>query len=300
VADAETDRVRKALWLDVLTADSEPERAVLRCALNILNGAQAFEINPVTGTAYTVAAFERAAVAWAEQHAEYDRRKSPDTDWFRHQLALEGWAVQADFAAVHPRLAEPRWFPGHGPRSCVFCLMDANEEAGLPVETSMDPVTGGVAAPEPVVLVTDPERAATTATTRWERGTARFAGRDYAWQIGYQVRPGGSEHEFSAWAGTTAHPQMLALPRWERAERARECSGGTSCCCISIGHADRSRGVDWHLRWTDAAGDTVHQQWIDNGMRTSARDVITLMIRTGPWAERPALAATPPVGEGHE
>lgn len=290
-ADPEIQRVRRFLWLGVLTADSEAERAVLRCALNILNGAQAFEIDPVSGTAYTVAAFERATVAWAEKHAEYDRRESPDINWYRHQLALEGWQVQAEFAAFHPRLAEPRWFDGHGPHSCVFCLMDANEANGLPIETGMDPVTGGVAAPEPVVLVTEPERASTTSTTRWERGTARFAGRDYSWQIGYQVRADSREHEFSAWTGTTAAPQMLALPRWERTGPARECCGGTGCCCVSIGHADRARGVDWHLRWTDAAGDAVDRQWFDDGMHTSARDVIALMIRTGPWAERPAIAA---------
>lgn len=300
MAEADDERVRRALWLDVLTADSEPERAVLRCALNILNGARAFEIDPVTGTAYTVAAFERASVRWAEQHAEYDRRESPDTDWFRHQLALEGRAVQAKFATFHPRLAEPRWFPDHGPSSCVFCLMDANEAAGLPVETGMDPVTGGVAKLEPVVLVTDPERASTTTTTRWERGTARFAGRDYSWQIGYQVRPGGTEHEFSAWAGTTAPPPMLALPRWERPDESRGCSGGSGCCCVSIGHAERARGVDWQLRWTDAAGDAIERQWFENGMRTSARDLITLMIRTGPWAERPVPATTSPTVERHE
>ena len=300
MADADVERIRKALWLDVLTADSEPERAVLRCALNILNGARTFEIDPVTGTAYTVAAFERAAVAWARQHAEYDRRGNPDADWFRHQLALEGWAVQAKFATFHPRLAEPRWFPGHGLSSCVFCLMDANEAAGRPVETGVDPVTGGVAAPEPVVLVIDPERASATATTRWERGTARFAGRDFAWQIGYQVRADGSEHEFSAWAGTTAPPHLLALPRWERPDHARECSGGTGCCCVNIGHADRAWGVDWQLRWTDAAGDAVDRQWFDNGMRTSARDLIALMIRTGPWAERPVPALSPPAEERHE
>ncbi|WP_194923176.1 hypothetical protein [Catenulispora pinisilvae] len=300
MADAEVERVRRALWLDVLAANSEPERAVLRCALNILSGARTFEIDPVTGTAYTVAAFEQAAVAWAEQHAEYDRHESPDTDWYRHQLALEGRAVQAKFATFHPHLAEPRWFPGHGPRSCVFCLMVANEAAGLPVESGIDPVTGGVATPEPVVLVTDPERASTTATTRWERGTAQFAGRDYSWQIGYQVRADGREHEFSVWAGTTVTPQQLALPRWERTGPARECHGGTSCCCVSIGHADRARGIDWHLRWTDAAGDAIESQWFDDGMHTSARDLITLMIHTGPWAERQVPVSSPSVGQGHE
>jgi hypothetical protein len=153
---------------------------------------------------------------------------------------------------------------------------------------------------ETVVLVADPERASTTATTRWERGTARFAGRDYAWQIGYQVGADGREHEFSAWAGTTVPPQLLALPRWERPDAARECSGGTGCCCVSIGHADRARGVDWQLRWTDAAGDVVARQWFDNGMRTTARDVITLMIRTGPWAERSAQATHLPTVERPE
>ncbi|MBS2531947.1 DUF932 domain-containing protein [Catenulispora sp. NF23] len=290
--DEETERVRRTLRLGILSARCEEERAVLRCALNLLNGAEAFEIHPISGVAYTVAAFRRITPQWAEAHARYDDREDAESDYFRHQIVLDGRKVQASYAAAHPELAVPVWFPDHGPRSCVFCLFEANRAAGLPDETGLDPVTGRIiAAPEQVVLVTDPEQASTTATNRWERGTARFAGRDYAWQIGYQVRPGGSEHEFSAWAGTTVPPHLLALPRWERPDAAKDCHGGTGCCCVSIGHADRTWGVDWHLRWTDAAGDAVDRQWFDDGMRTSARDVITLMIRTGPWAERPVPAA---------
>lgn len=147
---ADTDRVHRTLWLELLSATSEPERAVLRCAMSLLHGAQAFEIDPVTGNSYTVAGFERAAASWAEECASYDRKGDADANPYRHDLAMEGRAVQARYAAVHPQLAEPVWFPDHGPRSCVFCLMEANGAAGLPAETGMDLVTGGVAKLKPL------------------------------------------------------------------------------------------------------------------------------------------------------
>lgn len=142
------EQIRAALWLELLSAGCEEERAVLRCAMNLLKGAQTFEIDPVTGVACTVAGFEQITPRWAEMLAEYDRREDADTDWHRHQFAMEGREVQARYAAVHPELAEPVWFPDHGPHSCVFCLIEFNEAAGLPMETGMDPVTGGVAKPE--------------------------------------------------------------------------------------------------------------------------------------------------------
>jgi hypothetical protein len=147
-ADHATDRVRRALYLGLLSAACEQDRAVLRCARNLLNGAEPFEIDPVTGVARTVTGFERAAASWAEQHAYYDRGDDADTNPYRHQFAMEGRDVQAKYADVHPQLAEPVWFPSHGPHSCAFCLMDASEAAGLPVGTGMDPITGGVAMPK--------------------------------------------------------------------------------------------------------------------------------------------------------
>jgi hypothetical protein len=147
VAARTPEQIRRALHLGLLSANCEPERAVLRCALNLLNGAESFEIDPVSGVARTVAGFERAAASWAEQYDWYDRGDSPDTNPFRHDLAMEGRQVQARYAVVHPHLAEPVWFPDHGPRSCAFCLMAANEASGLSAETGMDPATGGVAQP---------------------------------------------------------------------------------------------------------------------------------------------------------
>lgn len=151
--DTDAERVRRTLHVELLSATSEPERAVLRCALNLLRGAEPFEIDPVTGLAYTVVGFERATTAWAEQLDWYDRGEDAEANPHRHDLALEGREVQARFAAVHPNLAEPVWFPDHGPHSCVFCLMDTNEAAGLPPETGMDPATGGIAKPETVEAV---------------------------------------------------------------------------------------------------------------------------------------------------
>lgn len=151
----DAERVRRTLHLELLAASSEPDRAVLRCALNLLRGTQAFEIDPVTGLAYTLAGFERATTAWAEQLAWYDRIENAEANPHRHDLVLEGREVQARFAAVHPQLAEPVWFPDHGPRTCVFCLMDANEAAGLPIESGVDPVTGGVASEDRVEGVAD-------------------------------------------------------------------------------------------------------------------------------------------------
>lgn len=137
-------RVRKALWLELVSANSEPERAVLRCALNLLAGAEPFEIDPVTGLSRTVAGFERNAARWAEEYAWYDRRDDPDINPYRHELAMKARTVQARYAAIHPQLAEPLWFPDHGPHDCAFCLVAANEAAGLPALTGMDPVTGRI------------------------------------------------------------------------------------------------------------------------------------------------------------
>jgi hypothetical protein len=147
--NATPDQIRRTLHLELLSAGNEPDRAVLRCALNLLKGAEPFEIDPVSGVARTVAGFEHAAASWAEQHAWYDRRDDAEANPFRHDLAMEGREVQAGYAEVHPQLAEPVWFPDHGPHTCVFCLIAANEAAGLPVETGVDPVTGGIARPEP-------------------------------------------------------------------------------------------------------------------------------------------------------
>lgn len=141
------EQIRKVLWLELLSATNEPDRAVLRCAMNLLSGAEPFEIDPVTGVSRTVAGFERAAASWAEYLSWYDRKDDADTNGYRHDYAMEGRQVQAGYAAVHPHLAEPVWFPDHGPHSCAFCLMEANEVADLPVESGMDPVTGGVAKP---------------------------------------------------------------------------------------------------------------------------------------------------------
>lgn len=138
------DQVRRTLHLGIMSASSEQERAALRCALNLLNGAEPFEIDPVTGVAWTVAGFERITPGWVDAYARYDARDAAEFDWFRHKVMLDGRAVQAEYAAVHPHLAEPVWFPGHGPRTCVFCLVDANRAAGLPIETGMDPGSGGV------------------------------------------------------------------------------------------------------------------------------------------------------------
>lgn len=146
-------RVRKVLWLELLSACCEPERAVLRCAMSLLCGAQAFEIDSVTGNSYTVAGFERAAASWAEQNDWNDRKEDAEANPYRHDFVMEGRAVQARYAEVHSQLAEPVWFPNHGPQSCVFCLMEANEAAGLPFDTGMDPVTGGIAKPGPTEAV---------------------------------------------------------------------------------------------------------------------------------------------------
>lgn len=139
-----TERLRRVLWLELLVATCEQDRAVLRCALNLANGAEPFEIDPVTGVAHTVVGFEQAAASWARQYAWYERSEDPDTNPWRHDMVLEGRTVQANYAAVHPELAESVWFPDHGPHNCVFCLMDANDAAGLPIETGMNPVTGRV------------------------------------------------------------------------------------------------------------------------------------------------------------
>ncbi len=141
--EAEHERVRRTLHLALLSAKCEQDRVVLRCALNLLTGAEPFEIDPTTGVAYTVAAFRRITSGWVRHYTEYDRRE--DGEFWQHRIAEEGRAIQARYAAVHPELAEPIWFPNHGPAVCVFCLMEANEAAGLPVETGMDPVTGRVA-----------------------------------------------------------------------------------------------------------------------------------------------------------
>jgi hypothetical protein len=143
---ARTDeQIRKALWLELLSACCEPGRAVLRCALSLLSGAQEFEIDPVTGVSRTLASYERAAASWAREYVWYERKDDAQTNPYRHDLVMQAREVQAGYVAVHPQLAGAPWFPDHGPHSCVFCLMDANEAAGLPAETSMDPVTGGVA-----------------------------------------------------------------------------------------------------------------------------------------------------------
>lgn len=142
------EQIRKILWLELVSANSEPERAVLRCALNLLAGAEPFEIDPATGLSRTVAGFERNAARWAEEYAWYDRRDDPDINPYRHELAMKARTVQARYAAIHPQLAEPLWFPDHGPHDCAFCLVAANEAAGLPVLTGMDPVTGRIAKPE--------------------------------------------------------------------------------------------------------------------------------------------------------
>lgn len=146
-AERTPEQIRRFLVVELLSAKTEPEKAVLRCALNLLRGVQAFEIDQVTGLACTVDGFEASAARWTEEHAWYDRGDDPDTNWFRHQRALEGRAVQAKFATIHPQLAEPQLFPDHGPRSCAFCLMAANRAAGLPWDTGIDPATGGIAAP---------------------------------------------------------------------------------------------------------------------------------------------------------
>lgn len=153
IAARSPKQIRTELWLELLSATCEPERAVLRCAMSILYGAQAFEIDPVTGNAYTVAGFERAAASWAVENAWNDRKEDAEANPYRHDFVIEGRQVQARYAAVHPHLAEPVWFPDHGPRTCIYCLMDANEAAGLPVDTGVDWATGGVAKPEPAETV---------------------------------------------------------------------------------------------------------------------------------------------------
>jgi hypothetical protein len=150
------EQIRSELWLELLSAKSEPERAVLRCALNLLKGAQAFEIDPVYGVSYTEDGFERAAASWATEYAWYTRDGNPDPYGHRHDLVMKARQVQADYAAVHPHLAEPVWFPDHGPHNCVFCLMAANEVAGLPYDTGMDSVTGSIVKPEPAETVAVP------------------------------------------------------------------------------------------------------------------------------------------------
>ena len=140
-------QIRTELWLELLSACCEPERAVLRCAMNLLAGAEPFEIDPVTGNARTLAGYERAAVSWAREYDWYQRRDDTEAESWRHDLVMQAREVQAGYVAVHPQLAGAPWFPDHGPHSCAFCLMAANEAAGLPVETGMDPVTGDVAKP---------------------------------------------------------------------------------------------------------------------------------------------------------
>lgn len=142
------EQIRKELRLELLSASCEEERAVLRCAMSILHGAQAFEIDPVTGNAYTVAGFERAAASWAVENAWNDRKEDAEANPFRHDFVMEGREVQARYAAVHPHLAEPVWFPDHGPHNCIYCLADANEAAGLPFDTGVDWATGGIAKPK--------------------------------------------------------------------------------------------------------------------------------------------------------
>jgi hypothetical protein len=146
-AERTPEQIRKILWLELLSAGCEPERAVLRCAMNLLSGAEPFEIDPVTGTARTLAGYEQAAASWVREYDWYERKDNAETNPYRHDLVMQARAVQAEYVAVHPELMGPLWFPDHGPQSCVFCLMDANEAAGLPVETGMDPITGGVAKP---------------------------------------------------------------------------------------------------------------------------------------------------------
>lgn len=146
------EQVRKALWLELVSADNELERAVLRCAMNLLAGAEPFEIDPVTGLSRTVAGFQRNAARWAEEYAWYDRKDDSDINPYRHELAMKARKVQARYSSIHPQLAEPLWFPDHGPHDCAFCLVAANEAAGLPVLTGMDPITGRIAKPEPAEM----------------------------------------------------------------------------------------------------------------------------------------------------
>lgn len=147
----DAERVRRIVRRELLSANCEEERAVLRCALNLLRGVQDFEIDPVSGLARTVAGFERNAARWAEEYAWHGRDESADTNPYRHDLAMKAREVQARFASVHPHLAEPVCFPDHGPQSCVFCLMNANRAAGLPIDAGVNPVTGGVAKPKQVL-----------------------------------------------------------------------------------------------------------------------------------------------------
>lgn len=141
-------RVRKVLRLELLSATSELERAVLRCAMSLLHGAQAFEIDRVTGNCYTVAGFERAAASWAVENDWNDRKEDAEANPYRHDFVMEGREVQARYAEVHPHLAEPAWFPNHGPHSCIYCLMEANEAAGLPSDAGINWDTGTVMKPE--------------------------------------------------------------------------------------------------------------------------------------------------------
>jgi len=146
-------QIRTILWLEFMLAKTEPERAVLRCALNLLRGVQAFEIDLVTGTARSLAAYEDVAASWAREYANQELRDNPDTDLWRHDFVMRGRKVQARYVEIHPQLAGMPWFPAHGLNDCVFCLIDANRAAGRPWNTGIDPVTGGVAKLEPVVLV---------------------------------------------------------------------------------------------------------------------------------------------------
>lgn len=146
------EQIRTELWLELLSATAEPDRAVLRCALSLLSGAQEFEIDPTTGNARTLAGYGRAAASWAREYDWYERKGDAETNPYRHDLVMQARKVQAGYVAVHPQLAGVSWFPDHGPHDCVFCLMDANEAAGLPVESGMDPVTGGVAKLESTML----------------------------------------------------------------------------------------------------------------------------------------------------
>lgn len=123
--------------------------------MSLLAGAQAFEIDPVTGNCYTVAGFERTAASWAAENAWNDRKEDAEANPYRHDFVMEGRQVQARYAAVHPQLAEPVWFD-HGPHNCLYCLAEANEAAGLPWDTGMDPVTGAILKPEPLETVAVP------------------------------------------------------------------------------------------------------------------------------------------------
>lgn len=147
-AERTPEQIRTELWLELLSADNEPDRAVLRCAMNLLAGAQAFEIDPITGTARTLAGYKQAKASWEREYAWYELKEDAETNSYRHDFAMQARAVQANYVAVHPELAGELWLPEHGPRNCVDCLVEANEAAGLPWDTGLDPVTCGIAKTE--------------------------------------------------------------------------------------------------------------------------------------------------------